>query len=92
MTERQYLSVKEAAALLGVHHMTIRRYIREGALTRHTLGRLVRLDRAEVLALIRRDEPPEEVHTGGDTPAGHPLASFDMVGGRQESLLAHAAG
>lgn len=91
MTARQYISPKEAAALLGVHPQTIRRFIREGALTRHYLGRLVRLDRLEVLSLIRRDEP-EGGNNGGDTPAGDPLASFDMVGGRQESLLAHAAG
>lgn len=48
-------SIRQAAEFHGVDPKTIRRWIAEGRLTAYRVGpRLIRLDRAEVLALGRR--------------------------------------
>lgn len=63
----EYLSTRGAAELAGVADGTIRRWIREGRLTGHRAGRVVRIKRADVERLLagdRRDarEPsPEEL-------------------------------
>jgi excisionase family DNA binding protein len=47
---------KELARLLGVHAATVRRWIREGVLTRWRVGGRVRARESEALALVRRDD------------------------------------
>lgn len=52
---RRWLSQAEAADYLGVTDRTIRNYIRRGTLKGHRVrgSRLVRIDRAELDALMR---------------------------------------
>lgn len=45
---RKRLSVKEAAAILGVSVFTVRAWIRRRRLTFHRLGRRIVLDRADL--------------------------------------------
>ena len=45
------LSTDRAAALMDVHPSTIRTWVREGRLTRYGTDRLLRVSRAELLAL-----------------------------------------
>lgn len=49
----EYLTINEAAALLGVHHHTVRRRVAEGVLTGYRLAASplirVRLDEVEAL-------------------------------------------
>ena len=53
--EPEYLAPKQAAELVGVHPLTIRRAIASGDLPAERLGpRLIRVKRADVLALLRR--------------------------------------
>jgi excisionase family DNA binding protein len=49
----QYLSTRQAAELAGVAQGTIRRWIRAGRLRAAGAGRLVRVRRADVEALLR---------------------------------------
>jgi excisionase family DNA binding protein len=53
MTE--WITRREAAAILGVSTQTIDRYRDDGALTSRKIGRLVRLPRTEVLALLTEE-------------------------------------
>ena len=47
--EIQYISVSEAAKILGVHQLTVRKYIKKGRLVSHKLrGFWVKLDKEEV--------------------------------------------
>ena len=49
-----YLTIQEAAEMLGVHKRTVRRRIADGTLTGYRVGpHLIRLDPAEVDALLR---------------------------------------
>lgn len=50
---REYLSAAEAASLAGVTVATIRRWISEERLANHGVGRKIRVDRAELDALMR---------------------------------------
>ncbi len=53
-TTTQYVTIAEAAVRLGVNPKTLRRRIADGTLTGHRVGpRLIRLDPAEVDALLR---------------------------------------
>ncbi len=54
----EYLSTTEAAALARVTPGTIRRWIREGELTRHAAGAHVRVKRDELEAFLRCDVVP----------------------------------
>ena len=47
-----YLTVAQAAELASVTAATVRSWIREGHLTEHRAGRLLRVDRAELIALM----------------------------------------
>jgi excisionase family DNA binding protein len=45
---RDFLTIGEAAAYVGVSQRTILRRLRDGTLTRHRLGGAVRINRAEL--------------------------------------------
>lgn len=49
-----YINKRQAARLLSCSTSTIDNYARAGALTRHYIGKAVRFDRQEVLALARK--------------------------------------
>jgi excisionase family DNA binding protein len=49
-----YLSLQEAAALVGVNPRTLRRRIAEGALPAYRVGRLVRIKPDDVQRLFRK--------------------------------------
>lgn len=50
------LSIAQVAEHLGIHQVTVRAWIREGRLTAVRVGpRFIRIDAAEVAALITRD-------------------------------------
>ena len=54
MSEREYETIADAAARLGVHHHTIRRRIAEGKLPAYRFGpRLLKLNPAEVDDCLR---------------------------------------
>jgi len=57
--ERRYVRLEDAAARLACDPKTIRRRIADGELTGYRLGRLVRVDLAEVDTLLTR------IPTGG---------------------------
>lgn len=54
----EYLSTAGAAALAGVAPGTIRRWIKEGRLTGHRAGRVLRVRRCELMALLESDQRP----------------------------------
>ncbi|GAA0978268.1 hypothetical protein ENKNEFLB_02818 [Nocardioides aquaticus] len=56
ITDRRWLSQQEAADYLGVTDRTVRNYISRGTLDGHRVrgSRLVRIDRADLDALMRR--------------------------------------
>lgn len=52
-TDPRYATIHAAADYASVHHMTIRRWLREGQLPRYTAGtRLVRVDLNDLDALL----------------------------------------
>ena len=62
MTGRPWLTVAEAAALLGVHEQTVRRWLRAKRLPGTLLSRRAgyRIQRAEVERVLREGLPEEE--------------------------------
>lgn len=54
----EYLSTTEAARIASVTPGTIRRWIREGELTRHAAGAHVRVKRDELEAFLKCDVVP----------------------------------
>ena len=54
MTAHEYMTVQEAADLAHVNHQTIRRWAREGRLTKYRVGtKRVLVAREEIEAMIR---------------------------------------
>lgn len=49
-----YVSTQRAAQIAGVHAATIRDWVHRGLLHGHRAGRLLRIDRAELLAMMHR--------------------------------------
>ena len=56
-----YLSTKAAATLASVAEGTIRRWIREGRITGHRAGRVLRLRRSDLEGLLHEDRPEREI-------------------------------
>jgi len=44
----EYITPKEAAAILRVHERTVRRWIREGRIRTRRFGRLIRIQKSEI--------------------------------------------
>lgn len=55
----EYLSTGEAAELAGVAVGTVRRWIREGRLSKHRAGRHLRVERSELESLLRNGHKPK---------------------------------
>jgi excisionase family DNA binding protein len=51
----KFLTIEEAARLIGISHWSIRQWQRLGRLTRFKIGRRTLVNRAELLALISRE-------------------------------------
>lgn len=51
----ELLSVKQAAAYLGVAEITVRRWINEGMVSCLRAGRQIRIDRAELVKLLNKN-------------------------------------
>jgi excisionase family DNA binding protein len=49
-----YVSTQQAAQIAGVHAATIRDWVHRGLIHGHRAGRLLRIDRAELLAMMHR--------------------------------------
>jgi excisionase family DNA binding protein len=61
-TTSRLITLDDAAALLGVHPRTVRRYIKRGLIPGYQIGpRLVKLDAADLDKLIR----PIPIHPTG---------------------------
>lgn len=60
------INMREAAALLGLHQVTLRTWIRQGKLASHKLGRAVRVDQSDIDRIL------EESYR----PAGKPVAKW----------------
>jgi len=54
----EMLSIEESAALAKVSRTTMQRYLKDGVLVRHGKGKLTRVRRADVLALLDNGLPP----------------------------------
>ncbi|GAA0638640.1 hypothetical protein GCM10009547_48570 [Sporichthya brevicatena] len=63
---RHLVSVDDAAEYLGVHAQTVRSFIHRGKLTGYKVGRLMRVDAAEVERLA---EPVPTVRAAGGDAA-----------------------
>jgi excisionase family DNA binding protein len=59
MDPDRYLTIKEAAELLQVHHQTVRNWLRQGRLPGVQIGRLWRISAAAVDELIRSGQAPQ---------------------------------
>jgi excisionase family DNA binding protein len=57
---KEMLTQAEAATLMGVSVSTIRNWLREGKLTRYGTGKVVRIARAELLALKEAPSSPPD--------------------------------
>ena len=57
------VSVREAASRLGCKEGTIRKWIREGLMHKVKLGRLVRIRREDLEAIVRLGLQPSEGHS-----------------------------
>jgi excisionase family DNA binding protein len=55
-TESLYVSKRQAAAMLGVSEGTIHNLCRDGKLKRHYVGKALRLERSQIIALIEKSE------------------------------------
>ena len=55
--QAEYLSIEECAALLGVHHSTIRRLIRAGQLEAVKVGRVIRIPRSALETALEPAAP-----------------------------------
>jgi excisionase family DNA binding protein len=53
-TSRRFISIPDAAELLGCHPKTLRRRVSDGTLPAYKMGHLYRLDLDEVEAAFRR--------------------------------------
>jgi excisionase family DNA binding protein len=73
----EYLTTDGAAALAGVAAGTIRRWIREGRIDEHRAGRMVRVRRADMEALLARGRRRPADAIGSQTP--EQLARRDMA-------------
>lgn len=58
----EYMSTTEAASLARVSQGTIRRWVREGELTRHEAGSRVLVRRAELEKLLRASTSRNDMH------------------------------
>ncbi len=72
-TADDLLAVKDAARLASVSVSTIRGWIREGHLSRHGAGRLLRVRRADVLALLTASPSETGPHASADEQAARIL-------------------
>lgn len=48
-----YVSIKTAAAMIGVSHVTVYDYIKVGRLVKYKIGRTTRLLKSEVLSIVQ---------------------------------------
>jgi len=53
------MSLQDVAKVLRVHYNTVRRMVRSGKLPAQKVGRIWRVSRAAVEALLSGDKPPE---------------------------------
>jgi excisionase family DNA binding protein len=60
-----YVSKRQAARLLDCCTSTIDNHARAGHLTRHYVGKSVRFDRQQVLALAKRNQPHKQHFSHG---------------------------
>ena len=61
MEQREWITVEEAAQLLGVHDQTVRRWLRSGRLPGNLLSRRAgyRIHRSDVERVLREGLPDE---------------------------------
>ena len=50
--DKQFLSIEEVADLLGVHYQLVYRLVREGELPAAKVGRVYRVDRADLMVYL----------------------------------------
>jgi len=64
--KRTGLTIKEAAAFLGVHECTVREMCRDGRLSPKRIGRAVRFNAEDLESFQRRKAPLPPVHDASD--------------------------
>jgi predicted adenylyl cyclase CyaB len=57
-----FLTIKEAAQVLGVHWQTVRNYIDQGKLPAHRMGKLVRILKEDLEAFSQQEQPPTQAN------------------------------
>jgi excisionase family DNA binding protein len=77
----EYISTAEAARIAGVQQVTIRDWMERGRLKRYHAGRQLRVDRAELLALLSAATPSPRVERGD--PAAEALRFLERRHGRK---------
>lgn len=85
MSEDRWLSIAEAAAVIGVHPRTLRRYIKDGKLrVSRVSSQVVRISRNDIDDFLRANvaanEAPVEVHPSPGTPAANAIKREVTVG------------
>ncbi len=69
-----FLSTKQAAQIAGVHVATIRDWVQRGLLHDHRAGRLLRVERAELIAMMESAKSDSPVPINLDERAEEILA------------------
>lgn len=70
MTDREWITVEQAAELLSVHDQTVRRWLRAGRLPGRLLSRRAgyRIRRADVERILEEGLPPDSAETKTSDP------------------------
>ena len=57
----EYVGVKEAAEILGLHYLTVLSHVKKGILKSHRIGKLYKIPRTEVLQQqLKREEVEDD--------------------------------
>jgi excisionase family DNA binding protein len=65
ISEKKYLTVQEVAVMIGVKVKTVYFWTQTGLLPSHKIGRLIRIDRDDVVALMKKTRRGPQFGSGG---------------------------
>lgn len=79
-SETPTFTLHEAADTLGVHYMTVYRYVRLGVIAATKVGGSWRIEHADLIRFREGDPPPETLEGGGSAPWSQRLESRMVAG------------